>query len=104
MTFLDDPLIRFIEQLLIVDEALTPEEDTGIFVESLLRVRQALIDETKEWKPKERKTNPGEPTLQRCESDDDVSEGEDAPRTNPEVKQQVKSPGKVFDNIGWSDY
>ena len=97
-----DPLIQFIEKLIIVDEALI-DVDTGTFVESLLCVYRALIDETKEWKPKERKTNPDEPTLQRCESDDDVPEGEDAPRTNPEVKQQVKSPGKAFDNIGWSD-
>ena len=78
-----DPLIRFIEQLLIVDEALTPEEDTGVFVESLLRVRQALIDHedatpipglpnwnTQHANQEDKTVTPID--LKRCESDEDV--------------------------------
>ena len=93
-----DPLIQFIEKLIIVDEALI-DVDTGTFVESLLCVYRELIGTSEEGNPKGEnapRTNPDEPILlQRCESDDDV----------PEVGQyQPKKKHKPTDQeIGWSD-
>lgn len=85
---MDDPLLRFVEQLILVDEALPPEEDAGDFIKNLLRVRQALLDHEAlmpessflpNWNSQAAKSKEigygcsGAPVgLQRCESDDDV--------------------------------
>lgn len=115
-----DPLIRFIEQLLIVDEALTPEEDTGVFVESLLRVRQALFAHDgvmpeppiPNWNMQTEKSKPrgkdlgeivydvsGVPVgLQRCESDDDVPLPADWQEKVTADLQQVEDGRRTLDN------